>query len=236
MSSRCWTSEFVFITNFWMFSLSKSCLVGVDVRCSGFMDAKSMKSLGLLPMAKSKGVSPFRETCVISPSLLCASTWKVWCVTEYSCPNSWTLCPRVPRGTFQTIGHPFQLDLAKECVVQQEIIQYCAFDRMPAYHEDDGKSCLHESPSDSSEMYPSTHEAWKMTSDGEVLLHGYAVTYEVAPSKTISNPKAWSPMFVEPSSKKIRSPNSSAHNPLTRDLFGLGFVEMQNGQVLTKCW
>ena len=36
--------------------------------------------------------------------------------------------------------------------------------------------------------------------------------------------------------KRIRSPNSSARNPLTRDLSGLGFVELQNGQVFTTCW
>ena len=33
--------------------------------------------------------------------------------------------------------------------------------------------------------------------------------------------------------KKIRSPNSSARNPLTRDLSGLGFVELQNGHVFS---
>ena len=55
----------------------------------------------------------------------------------------------------------------------------------------------------------------EMTSDGEVLLHGYAVKCEVAPSKTIRNPKVWSPIFVEPWSKKMRSPNSSALSPPT---------------------
>ena len=34
-----------------------------------------------------------------------------------------------------------------------------------------------------------------------------------------------SPMFVDPWSEKIRSPNYSALNPLTHDLSGLGFVE-----------
>ena len=33
---------------------------------------------------------------------------------------------------------------------------------MPACHEDDGKPSLHKSPWDSSEMCPSTHEAWKL--------------------------------------------------------------------------
>ena len=75
-----------------------------------------------------------------------------------------------------------------------------------------------------------------MTSDGEVLLHGYAVKCDVAPSRIIRNPKVLSPIFVDPWSKKLRYPNSSARNPLTRDLSGLGFVEMQSGHVFTSCW
>ena len=75
-----------------------------------------------------------------------------------------------------------------------------------------------------------------MTSDGEVLLHGYAVKCDVAPSKIIRNPKVLPPVFVDPWSKKIRSPNYSARNPLTRDLSGHGFVELQNGHLFTTCW
>ena len=33
--------------------------------------------------------------------------------------------------------------------------------------------------------------------------------------------------------KRMRSPSASARSPLTRDLSGLGFVELQNGHVLT---
>ena len=40
------------------------CLIGVDVSCSGFMEAGFMRSLGLLPMANSIGVLPHRITCV----------------------------------------------------------------------------------------------------------------------------------------------------------------------------
>ena len=36
----------------------------VDVSCSGFMEAGSMRSLGLLPMANSMGVLPLRVNCV----------------------------------------------------------------------------------------------------------------------------------------------------------------------------
>ena len=42
----------------------ESCLVDVDVSCSGFMEAGSMRSLGLRPMANSMGVLPLRVTCV----------------------------------------------------------------------------------------------------------------------------------------------------------------------------
>ena len=49
MSSHCWTSRCVFIANFWISSLRRSCFVGVDVSCSGFMEAWSMRSLGPPP-------------------------------------------------------------------------------------------------------------------------------------------------------------------------------------------
>ena len=49
------------------------------------------------------------------------------------------------------------------------------------------------------------------------------VKCDVAPSKTIRNPKVLSPIFADPWSRKMRSPNSSARSPLTRDLSGLRF-------------
>ena len=51
-------------------------------------------------------------------------------------------------------------------------------------------------------------------------------------SKTVRNPKVLSPIFADPWSRKMRSPNSSARSPLTRDLSGLGFNELQNGECL----
>ena len=65
-----------------------------------------------------------------------------------------------------------------------------------------------------------------MTSDGEVLLHRYAVKCDVAPSKIIRIPTVMSPIVVDPWSKKIRSPNSPVRNPLTRDLSGLGLRQI----------
>ena len=53
----------------------------------------------------------------------------------------------------------------------------------------------------------------------------------VAPSKTIRNPKVFPLMFVDPWSKKMKSPISSARSPLTRQ--HLGFTKLQNGHVFT---
>ena len=39
-------------------------MVGVDVSCSGFMEAGPRRSLGLRPMADSMGVLPLEVTCV----------------------------------------------------------------------------------------------------------------------------------------------------------------------------
>ena len=43
---------------------------------------------------------------------------------------------------------------------------------------------------------------------------------------SIRNLEVLSPIFVDPWSQKIRSPNCSALNPLARDLSGLCFVEI----------
>ena len=43
---------------------SRSCLVCVDVSCSGFMEAGSMRSPGLLHIANSVNVLPLRVTSV----------------------------------------------------------------------------------------------------------------------------------------------------------------------------
>ena len=52
------------LTNSWISSLRRSCLVDVEVSCSGFMKAGSMRFLGLLPMANSISCLPLRVTCV----------------------------------------------------------------------------------------------------------------------------------------------------------------------------
>ena len=158
MSSRCLTSRCVFIASFWISSLRRSCLVGVDVSCSGFIEAGSMRSLGLLSMANSIGVLPLRVTC-FSPLPPCASSGQVWSVVEWSGPDFWR--PRVPRKTSWTIVHPSQLDLAKECEILWEFSSNYAFYRMPACHEDHLNPYLHKSPSGSSGKCTSIHGVWK---------------------------------------------------------------------------
>ena len=65
------------------------------------MEAGSMRSLGLLPMAKSTGDLPHRVTCIYSSLLLpYASTEQVWSATEWSRPDFWRLYPRVKRQKF----------------------------------------------------------------------------------------------------------------------------------------
>ena len=59
---RSWCG--VFTANFGIFLIGRSCLVGVDVSCSGFMEAGSRRSLGLRPMANSTGVLPLKVACV----------------------------------------------------------------------------------------------------------------------------------------------------------------------------
>ena len=115
--------------------------------------------------------------------------------------------------------------MAKECAVLSEVSLRCAFDRMPAYHVDDGKPYPHKSPSGSSGKCASIHEVWKWLPMERYSCMDMLSKCDVAPSKTIINPKVLSPIFVDPWSKKMSSPNSSALNPLTRDLSGLGFVE-----------
>ena len=52
------------MAKFWISSLRRSCLVDVDVSCSGFIEAGSRRSLGLRPSANSMGVLPLEVTRV----------------------------------------------------------------------------------------------------------------------------------------------------------------------------
>ena len=116
-------------------------MVGVDVTCSGFMVAGSMRSPGLLPMANSKGVLPLRVTCVFLTVAALRINWEgVTCdrvvlskflETASTSAERNFLHNRTPisagfgQGVCGPVGFFFFLILC--------------FDRMHAYHEDDGK-------------------------------------------------------------------------------------------------
>ena len=51
-------------------------MVGVDVRCSGFMEAASKRSLGLCPMASSMGVLPLKVSCEFLAVALLRINWE----------------------------------------------------------------------------------------------------------------------------------------------------------------
>ena len=75
-------------------------MVGVDVSCSGFMEAGSRRSLGLRPMTNSMGVSPFEVTCVF----LTVAAFAHQVGRSDLCQSGlvhvfWRLYPRVPRET-----------------------------------------------------------------------------------------------------------------------------------------
>ena len=61
---HCWSSRCVCIANFLISSLRRSCLIDVYISSSGFMEARSMRSLGFLPMANSIGALPLGDTCL----------------------------------------------------------------------------------------------------------------------------------------------------------------------------
>ena len=218
ISSRCWTSRCVCIANFWIYSLKRSCLVDVDVSCSGFMEARSMRSLGLHEMANSKGVLPLRVTCVFLTVAALRINWAgvifarvVWpkfseavsTSAEWNFLNNRTpISARFGQGVCGPVGSLFSLCIRLEACISWG--WWKATSAQIAFGF----------------IWTVSIHSWslEMTSDGEVLLHGYAVECDVAPSKTKRKQKFFSPILVDPWSKKMRSQISSALNPHTRDL------------------
>ena len=155
ISSRCWISRCVCTASFSISSFKRACLVHVDVSFSGFMEAGSSE----LPVCFrsdlcQSGLVHFFEA--ISTS------------AERNFLNNRTpISARSGQGVYGPFG---------------SVSLYCAFDGKPACHEDGGKPCLHKSISDSSGTCPSTREALKITSDGDVLWHWQTVKCDVAPS------------------------------------------------------
>ena len=104
---------------------------------------------------------------------------------------------------------------------------------MPAYREDGGKSYLHKLLSDSSGMYPSTHEVLKLLQMEKCS--GMVCCQMKCGSIQFNEESVLSAVIAVPWSRKIRSPNSSSRSPLTRDRSGLDVIELQYGHVFTTC-
>ena len=103
----------------------------MDVSCSGFMEAGSMRSLGRLPMANSTSVSPLRVTCVFLTVAALRINWaRVICARVV-----WS---KIFKAISTRAERHFLIDLAKQCTVLLEVSLECAFDRKPACHEDCG--------------------------------------------------------------------------------------------------
>ena len=153
MSSRWLFFKMSPHSQFWISSSRSSCLVGVDVSCSGFMEAGSSRSLGLRPLANSKGVLPLEVNLCISHR----------CCLAHQLGRS-NLCQS---GLVQVLGgwiHECQENFLEQSYTHlssvrpwcmrslSEVSSHCAFGRMPACHEVGGRPYPHKSPS-------ATHEA-----------------------------------------------------------------------------
>ena len=106
------------------------------------MAARSMRSLGLLPMANFIGVLTLEVTCVF--------------LTVDASRINWArvICARVVWSRLLEVVST----RAKRFFLNNRT-PHCAFDGTLAYHEDGGRPCLHKLLSDSSRTCPSTHEA-----------------------------------------------------------------------------
>ena len=124
-------------------------MVGVDVSCSGFMEAGSRRSLGFRLMASSMGVLPLKVTCVFLTVGAFRTNW----AGAIGARMVWSTCFEAvstsAKGNFLS---------ARVYVVLLEFFSRCPFGGMHACREDGGKPYLHKSLSVSSGTCPSTHE------------------------------------------------------------------------------
>ena len=178
--------EMRFIANFWISSLRRSCLVGVDVSCSGFMEAGSMRSLDHLPIANSTNVLPLSVTCVFLTVAALRINW------------AGVICDRVV--LVQIVGgcihECWEKLLEQSCTHLSSIWPRCVRSNWKSPHIMHSIECLHVMRmmdslfcTNSLRIHlgkcPSIHEVWKW-----LLI---AVKCDVAPSKIIRNPKVLSP-------------------------------------------
>ena len=214
MSSRCWAPRCVFMANFGISSLRRSCSVGLDVSCSGFMEPGSMRSLGLLPMASSKGVLPHKVTWVFVTVTALRINWAgvIWDRVDSSrlleavstsaernfLNNRTPISPRFGQGVCGPVGS----------------LLYCAFDRNACMSWGWWKAVTAQFAFGF--IWKASIHSWssEVTSDGEVLSHGHAVTC-VAPSK-IRNAKVLYPIIVDQWSKFFSSWSAHARSVRSR--------------------
>ena len=106
---------------------------------------------------------------------------------------------------------------------------------LSACREDGGKPCLHKSPPVPSGTSPSTHEAKQdLPTDRYFCMDRLSIVM-CFQSKQSKISKFLSPGHCRSMDQQMGSLNYSALSPLTRDLSGLGFTELQNGHVFTTC-
>ena len=126
-------------------------VVDVDVSCSGFMEAGSMRSLGLLPMANSTGVLPLRVTCVFLTVAALRNNWAgAICNKVVLTKFCGAIVSTSAERNFLNNRTPISARFGNGMYGPVRCFSHYAFDRMPAYHGDDGNPCLHISPSKSS--------------------------------------------------------------------------------------
>ena len=172
--------------------------------------------------------SALRVTCVFLTFAALRINWAgVICdrVVLSKKKNIWRLCPRVPRETSWTIVHSFQLDLAKEYAVLSGGSSHHAFDRMLARHENDGMPCLHFRV-----HRTCVHPLMKFGKDfwwrcSLMLIFCWMWCHSKFQG-VFSN-------FRGSMVRKDEISNFFAPNRPTRDLSGLGFVELKNGRPWT---
>ena len=100
------------MANFCISSLRRSCLVGVDVSCSGFMEAGSRRSLGVRPMVSSMGVLPL--TGHLCTSHRC-------CLAHQLSRSDWC-----QSGLIQVFGGCIQSTSAKIIFLEQSYTHLCS--------------------------------------------------------------------------------------------------------------
>ena len=191
-----------------------SCLVGVDVSCSGFMEAGSRRSLRLRPMANSMGVLQLKVTCVFLTVAALRINW------------AGVICARVVWSRFfEAVSTSAKRKFLEQSYTRLSSVRpWCMWSCRKYLHVAHSVECQHvvtmvESHICTSRLWvhlEGVHPLAKLSNNfrWEVLVHGQAVKCDVAPSKTIRNPKVLSPIFADPWSRKMRSPNSSARSPL----------------------